>query len=198
MNYDQQLLDQVALSKERIFRVYPWKNSGITYSYKQDLPEPLKAIDHSKRITGGGIVFHCPDDIVFSVTSTTEDPFFKKSLKSKLSQISKMIQVAFRKIEFELNTQTVSKNNNIDYCQSYHNPFELYYKTKKVVAFSLRKTRQAFIIQGIIHLNANKTWFSDLPKEYEAYYCMGITPKTEKLKSEVQLSLLDTIYKLTK
>ena len=149
MSYDKQLLDQVILNKERIFRVYPWKNSGITYSYKQDLPEQLKVKDHSKRITGGGIVFHCPDDIVFSVTSTTEDPFFEKSLKSKLSQISQMIQVAFKKIEFELNTQTVSKNNNLDYCQSYHNPFELYYKTKKVVAFSLRKTRQALLFKEL-------------------------------------------------
>ena len=65
MAYDAQLLETLSDST-RVFRLYQWPSPGITYSYKQTLPETLQSQANSSRITGGGVVFHETGDGLFT------------------------------------------------------------------------------------------------------------------------------------
>ena len=65
MAFDEYLLNNL-LPNQRSERFYIWQHPGITYSYKQQCPQDMTQFDHSSRLTGGGIVFHSHEDIVFS------------------------------------------------------------------------------------------------------------------------------------
>ena len=42
------------------------------------MPQDMIDFDYSSRLTGGGIVFHSPGDIVFSIIGWREDPSLKE------------------------------------------------------------------------------------------------------------------------
>ena len=55
MKFDEKILEEIK-ENERVERFYIWKRPGITLQFKQQCPNNLH-IDHSVRLTGGGIVF---------------------------------------------------------------------------------------------------------------------------------------------
>lgn len=187
MRFDETLLAK----KERCIRIYEWQTPGITYPEKRPLPEDLHHLDHSTRITGGGIVFHSPGDVVITVMAQLDDPDFPSKLKEKLYRITEWIQTSLKTCEVyaELKeTQGVEKN--LQFCQSYFSPYELYTEDVKVCGLTLKKYREYFILQGILHLANSEDYFGDLPKTYAPFFSKGILPR--KTAEEVIQALKTT------
>ena len=75
MAYDADLFARTEEHGNRFIRVYHWQQPGLTQSEKRDIPEDLLGYDYSYRLTGGGVVFHSPADIVFSIALSSLNKF---------------------------------------------------------------------------------------------------------------------------
>ena len=188
MAFDDSLLH----ASDRCFRLYDWQTPGLTYSYKQTLPEDLMAIDHAKRLTGGGIVFHSQGDLVFSCSAGLDDHLFPKSLRGKMGWFSDLFAAAFSDCGIALMPSAASGPQNLAFCNTYHNPFELYYENEKIVALTLRKQRYRFIIQGIIHLYDNCLTFADLQAAYGDFFSRGI-PAEKRFIDEIRTAIKERL-----
>ncbi|MSR89236.1 MAG: hypothetical protein EXS67_06245 [Candidatus Margulisbacteria bacterium] len=184
MRFDESLLEK----KENCIRLYEWQNPGITYPEKRALPEDLHHLDHATRITGGGIVFHSSGDVVITVMARLDDPNFPSKLKEKLYRITEWIQAALKicGIYAKLK-ETQPSEKNLQFCQSYFSPYELYSEGVKVCGLTLKKYREYFILQGILHLANTEDYFADLPKFYHPFFSKGILPT--KYAEEVMQAL---------
>lgn len=160
MDFDSRLVQGLD-DGEAVLRAYLWKRSGITYGYKQEIPEDLKSLDRGRRETGGGIVFHSPGDVVFSLSGFLDDARFPGSLKDKLGQVQGLVRETFRALEIELQGSSGEGEVDYAYCASYPNPFELYYRGEKVLALTMRRYLDRFLIQGILHLGGEGKIFSE-------------------------------------
>jgi lipoate-protein ligase A len=202
MTYDHQLLSKFNINPNLHipphFRCYLWPQPSLTYSFKQELPSLLLPFDHAKRITGGGIVFHNPHDLTFSLCALLTDPLFAKGIKNKMSFIQAIVHSILAEFNLE-NDSAVVTNPNIAYCNTYPNPFEIYVQGQKILGLTIKKSKYAFLIQGIIHTSSNFKWFYYLPKEFHAYFTHGlnnINPQTlqKKLIATIKTNLA-TPYK---
>src|SRR5580692_6228766 len=83
MQIDADLLE--SLAEEPILHFYEWEKRSITYGYFVKPEELLHlenlkrhGIDHARRPTGGGIVFHLWD-LAFSVLIPSSSPHFSQN-----------------------------------------------------------------------------------------------------------------------
>ncbi|MDA0944680.1 MAG: hypothetical protein O3A77_01305 [bacterium] len=164
MAYDTQQLDR---QPDWLAEYYRWPTPSVTYTYKQTLPPELAVIDHAQRYTGGGMVFHCPGDIVVCCVAVLDHPDLPKKLKDKVAVTQRHIQAALARCGVTTQLNPDAGPRDLMFCQAYHSPYELYYHGQKIVALSLRCTRTHCLIQGIIHLQPTRRWFS-LSKGYES------------------------------
>ncbi len=191
MRFDDRLLLQ-APAKQRIFRVYEWQSPGITFSYKQRLPESLQIIDHARRFTGGGIVFHSPGDIVFCCIIPQIDPLLGKRPKDFLSWIATSLQGSFTVVNIPVTCLNSVHQPNYEFCQTYPAPFELGIQGSKCVAMSLRRTRTHMMIQGIIHLSNPHLWIKSYGLNYpEASLYLPL--KLRHIQSELIAAIVEKV-----
>ena len=160
MNYDQDLLNELK-PNTRIERFYSWQSPGITYSYKQKCPESLSDIDHSNRLTGGGIVFHTPGDIVFSLVGWNDDPDYGQSMKGKLCVLSKRITSALKKSGIAIDSVATEVVKDLNFCSTYPTPFEIAVNNQKIVGLTIRQFKLKWLIQGIIHTKPTDVIFKN-------------------------------------
>ena len=171
MKFDETL---VGSTTPRLFRIYRWQKAGITYGHSQSPSQELSGFDASSRITGGGLVFHSPGDLVFSWAGSVHDILFGKRVKEKLVWASEFFITAFSRLDIPLyRAAQPEKELNLTFCHTYFSPYELYFGKEKIVALSLRKFRDRFLIQGIIHLFSNKESFGSVP-QYAPYWSEGL------------------------
>ncbi len=170
MNHDRALFDQ---KPDCLVHYYRWPIPSVTYTYKQALPEDLAPIDHAQRYTGGGMVFHCPGDIVVCYVAALDHSDFPKKLKDKVVVAQRHIAAALTDCGVSAQVNPNPGPRNLMFCQAYHSPYELYYQGDKIVALSLRCNRTHFMIQGIIHMQPTHHWF-DLPSAYSPVSVSGL------------------------
>ena len=171
MAWDQQLIKALP-NNTRTLRWYTWKDPGITYSYKQECPKNMVHIDNAKRSTGGGIVFHSPGDIVFSIASWKNDPLYTGSLTQKLKTVSQYIQSVLQEKGIVLDSETTIPHINTpdtnaqegyhERCTYYPTPFEIMHKGKKVCGLTIRRYKDKFLVQGIVHTQPSHPSFLPL------------------------------------
>lgn len=172
MRYDEELL---ALHKEGspVLRWYEWESPGITVSHRQSTaPSELGHLDISSRVTGGGILFHSPGDLVFSFVGSLTD--FGNGLKPKLLAISAAATQALIEVGFPATRICQAQGQeNREFCHTYFSPYEVVVEGEKIVAITLRRFRTQFIIQGIFHINSNIRYFS-LPSDWNSFLSKGL------------------------
>ena len=179
MSFDETKLN-ILEENIRFERYYIWKNPGITYSFKQECPENMKSLDHSIRLTGGGIVFHSPGDLVFSIASSNNDPHYPKKSKDKLTAISSRLLQAFKHVGIELDKDQYLGKLDYTYCQSYPTPFEISLNKKKICGLTIRQFKSKWLIQGSIHTKETHPEF------------FPFLDKSERIKSNLDtVSLLE-------
>jgi lipoate-protein ligase A len=150
MAFDGQLAHDLR-PNEHIERFYVWPAPGITYSYKQSSPAAWHHVDQAQRITGGGLVFHTPGDIVFSMVGWNNDPRFPLKMKAKLTQIAARIRHALIHSGVALDTVTSESTTNPTYCATYPTPFEISSNGQKILGLTIRQFRTHWLVQGIVH-----------------------------------------------
>ena len=173
MDYDETLLEL----KERtsICRLYQWQNQpSITLPYNRPLPTELIDIDHAHRPTGGGIVFHNPGDLLFTIIASMKDPAFPAPFKEKLQWISTQLHIIFNTLGYQITTLRSEKERDITFCNRYPNPYEIYINNEKVVGLAQRRFKNQFMVQGIIHIQSNLDAFKNLPKKFHPYLTQGL------------------------
>ena len=175
MQYDVSLFQKLQQNGERFFRIYEWEGVGITQSEKRAIPEDLLVFDHSYRLTGGGVVFHSPGDVVFSIGGALSDSFFPAKSKDLLSWCSDLFGQSLSKIGIAVTNKTdLDLVKNINFCASYFNPYELYVGNAKIFGFALKKTRTHFLIQGVIHVKSTFLSYESVQDQYNAFFSTGI------------------------
>jgi len=164
-----------------LLRHYRWEKPGITLPEKRAIPEELSPCDVGIRPTGGGILFHAPGDFLFSLIAPNHDPRFPKPLSQKMKWLSLAMKSALTHIGLEtLPDEDTGVGIERQYCHTYPNPFELRYAGDKICAFALRRFRNVFLIQGLLHLQPNSSAFPELGADYTPYFSEGLCLTPEK------------------
>ena len=192
MNFDNELVQKVQTNAlPYFFRLYSWQQPGITQTEKRPLDKNLTFIDHAPRLTGGGIVFHCPGDLVFSHAAKITDPRLPKSIKKRCEWLSNAFHQAFTSVNIPVKKSIESQKQNIQFCSSYHNPYELTLNNHKVLGIAVKKTKDIIAFQVVIHLHPTKKWFNELSKNYEPFFTPGILT----LHKTTTIAIINTIHK---
>lgn len=187
MALDEQLYHQVkALDRPGpCYRFYTWETPSLTVSYNKTIPDDLHqsalggAFDVSPRMTGGGIVFHCPGDIVFFVAGS-QAQFGESKIKQMMQRLSGDIAHAIQKTGrvLEMSESEVVSGmagpRQIQFCNGYFNPYEWYFQGEKAVAIAARRIRDMFVFQGIIHTQESANFFSMVPDTYQRHFTKGL------------------------
>ncbi len=178
MRYDETQFSLIQPDSNHLFfRFYPWQSHGLTQSEKRPLPENLLSFDHAYRLTGGGIVFHCPGDIVFSHAAPIKHPLLPQKLKDRCLWMAKSIQAALIKAgiptDLAADLPEPQSKSNIMFCNAYHNPYECLLDNQKICGLALKKTRHSIIFQGSIHLHNTATYFTNIQDTYGSYFTRG-------------------------
>ena len=161
MDKDLQLAQDLPFQNRHI-RCYIWQKASVTYGYNQELPDDLTSYPHRKRPTGGGIVFHAPNDMVLSFCFHQNDPWFPQRLRD-LEWLTEYLNRCFLEASIIPHKTPQHKEKDIAFCSHYINPFELYYQNSKLVGISARKFRKSCLIQCIIHLGNSPHFFTKTP-----------------------------------
>ncbi len=145
-------------------RLYRWQTPGITYPDGRANRADTWGIDHSARPSGGGVLFHTPNALVIGIAADLDDPNFPKPIKDKLKTVTRWIANGLQKMDIPVTSYCTSDSTHSDqdtaYCNTYHNPYELQYESQKVTALAVRRWKNRFLIQGIIHTQSNYDSFS--------------------------------------
>lgn len=158
MRYDEHLADHL-VADTRIFRMYEWPTVAITLPSGRYVPDGLEKVDHSIRCSGGGILFHSPGDLVFSVVTAVDDSLWPKLLKDKMGRLTDYFETMFHMLSLDVHRSQTEELSNRQFCNHYYNPFELYWKKEKVLALALRRLRHVLVVQGIVHLQNGHHFF---------------------------------------
>ena len=167
MTYDHQQLDGIQTASDVIFRIYQWgQTAGITLPKNRTLPHLLNTCDWANRPTGGGIVFHSPGDVLFTLIAHLNHPLLPLTFKKKLEWISNEVRQCLSQL-IPIDTMPPKfESSEMTYCNSYPNPYELYHHSHKIVGMAQRRLRHAFILQGVIHIYANHSYFDPFFSPY--------------------------------
>ncbi len=170
MAYDVKLLTKTSQDATTRIRVYTWKTPGITYPKQRPIAAPWTGFDHGERPTGGGIVFHVPGDIVWSIAT----PLTKgTTLTAFIERAVAWVETGLRLHGIQLHAITPAPQTDIRYCNTYESPFERYLGSEKVLGIALRRYRRTILLQGVIHLNPNQPYF-DPNNHYQGLWTRGL------------------------
>ena len=176
MRFDDELLKQLEQGNiPYFFRSYTWQKPGITHPKSVSVPVTLHRVDHAPRTTGGGIVFHSPGDTVFSMGFLLDDSRLQGTFKEKLSVISDWFG-DYLATEGFVTTRELSAEGplNRHYCLAYPNPFERYYNGQKAIAFAMKRLKQVFMVQGIVHRESGFVYFGEFESEFGEFFTAGL------------------------
>ena len=196
MSYDELLIKNLQDEKiNSFFRFYNWTTTSVTQSVNRELVDEFIHIDHSYRVTGGGLVFHCPRDIVFSMGNVVKHDVLPHKLKERCQWLADFLTSCLQNLNVDVHVigEIETKNQNINFCSSYHNPYEVVLGSDKVIGLALKKTRHSIVFQGVIHMSKTANYFKDLVK-YEQYFTNGILSNAKvepfEICDEIQKQLI--------
>ncbi len=176
MAYDETLFNTLQQTDKRFFRIYLWDFVGLTQSEKRLIPDDLLCFDYSYRLTGGGVVFHSPGDLVFSIGGSLSDSFFPNKSKDLLNWCSDIFAQSLLDLGIPVHKKTdLDIVKNINFCASYFNPYELYVGDAKVFGFALKKTRKHFLIQGVLHIKSSDLFYKSIADRYNSFFTKGMS-----------------------
>ena len=181
------------------FRFYSWQAIGLTQTEKRKFPQILTHLDHAYRVTGGGIVFHCPGDIVFAHSAPVNHPILPSNIKKRCLWMAQTIQSGLIQsgipVSLAGDSPPAHSERNILFCNAYHNPYECMLADQKVCGIAVKKTRSFIIFQGSIHLKSTFDYFPQLASEYGNYFTKGCSTQNIPTTETIIQTLKDTFLK---
>ena len=173
MEYDARIVDALA-PQTRVLRRYDWPHAAITIGYKQQTPTDLADVDMGRRVTGGGIVFHCPGDRVYALAGWLNDPLWDKTLKSRLVWLRDVVAGELAEQGVKVDSAAAPKHTNLEFCRTYFSPYELQVAGDKIFAMTMRRFKDRFLIQAILHRENGHAIFSE-HSQYSGFVSQGIS-----------------------
>jgi lipoate-protein ligase A len=173
MKKDTELLE--TLDDSILLRIYSWKDNCITYGYNQNeelvnkICENKKFFNYkeiTKRPTGGGVVFHYPCQLSWSLFFPLV--FFKyKSLLSFYYKISEIYLSVLQKNNIDSSfvhnkKKSFSEKRINDICLDFPAKYEIVNsKGQKLIGSAQKKTQNAFLQQNVLFLKEEPTFFRE-------------------------------------
>ena len=140
-----------------MLRFYDWNGFSITYGYFIDPAQWLdvEALDHARRPTGGGLLFH-EHDLSFTLMLPHVHPFCELPVLQRYQTINASVGDAIQQLLPEvvcsLQTEEVEKEPFGELCMAHPTKYDLLQGKKKIGGASQRKNRRAFIHQCSLFL----------------------------------------------
>jgi len=155
------------------FRVYQWQSPALTQAKNRDIPDALAELDSAFRSSGGGLVFHCPGDVVFSAALALKKGNSIKPLKGLLSAISTAVCDSLNDLSIPavMAESADSSSKNIQFCTAYYSPYEVFVNGHKVLGVAAKRLKGHVFIQGLVYVN-NSADFFPYP-EFSSYFSAG-------------------------
>ncbi len=143
-----------------MLRTYTWEKPCITIGYRQK-PEAVKnpvKLEIVSRPTGGGVVYHQPGELTYSLVLPLDYPGLPKSIQASCNYLSEAILNAL--IKSGIDAELFGKKGTLrsDLCFAAAEAYEIVYEGKKIVGSAQRRGRKALLQQG--------TFKCDLPNDF--------------------------------
>jgi len=161
-----------------VLRVFGWSGPSVTAGYFTDIEKELDTeralslgIGIAKRPTGGGIAFHMPGDISYSVTAPAA--LMGSGLTEAYLNISRRIAAALNKLGINAEISSfVRGRGRSGICFSEALDHEITVGGKKLVGSAIKKGRNAVIQQGTITVHRPKELLSLIkgPFDQDEYF----------------------------
>ena len=199
MEYDEVLVRKLhSCELASFFRIYTWKTTSVTQSVNRDIPIEFANVDSSSRFTGGGLVFHCPGDIVFSLGNQIEHSVLPKKLKERCAFIANFLTESLNELNIPASVigDTKKVHQNINFCSSYHNPYEVMIGEDKVIGIALKRTKDWIVFQGVIHLKKSLAYFGEFSNLYGSFFTNGIQSHTKHTTQDIQVVIINQLKRL--
>jgi len=152
-------------------RIYFWEPACISLGYFQEkdktlnLPEcEARGIDITKRITGGGAIYHHAE-ITYSITTTLPSPVVPANVDESYRFLEEFIIKGINKfgagVSYRGNAKPMAKDF---YCFVRPSKYDVVKEGKKIVGSAQRRSKNLFLQHGSILLNLDEidTMFSVL------------------------------------
>lgn len=170
MSIDEALYQQFEAGKASglQLRFYSWSALAISFGQRQSLSlidqEQAKALGISlvRRITGGGMVFHQPNELTYCLVS--ENTLFPESIILSCSLISQQLIAGLKLLGVEavLAGRTGVDRCNDALCFTRPTKYEVLVNGKKLIGSAQKRGRRAFMQHGSLALQALDPLFSQL------------------------------------
>ena len=103
-------------------------------------------------------------------------PRFSKKLHCHVDQVASWIKASFESLGYTVKYSIENpENRDIRFCQQYHSKNELIIDQNKITGITIKRVKQHFLIQGIIHLQKTATFFSHIPELYKSGFATGVS-----------------------
>ncbi len=167
MAFDRDLLGQTRADHQLRFRLYTWESISVTYPERITLPADYAQLDAASRPSGGGIVFHHPGELGFTCAATLKDPHFPPQFRDKLCWFQDWIAQSLTRYPTSApatpskSATRTSSNHAPVLCTDYPSPYELHLGDKKILGLAIRRYKDVFLVQGVVHLSLPPQAFID-------------------------------------
>ena len=161
MAMDEALLTQAeaGIISGIYIRFYSWVHPAISFGYRQafDLVDQHKALQLNvelvKRVTGGGMVFHQPNELTYCLVA--ENKLFPDSIMLSCNQISqffiKGLQALGVTAELAGRAGVATCNDNV--CFARPTKYEVLVQGRKLIGSAQKRGKLAFMQHGSLALN---------------------------------------------
>lgn len=162
------------------YRIYSFFSDCITVGYSQNISDFFDEekclrfnVEVVKRPTGGGIVFHSREDIIFSAVYPFS--FFQNNFKSAYFFTSNIILEALNSCGIPAKRSPLRIKSNPCYCFSSLYDYEIVLNNKKLVGIAQRRTKDRIFLQCAISVSK--------PSEQLFLLCKDKNEKLQKSSS---------------
>ncbi len=189
-------------STQPLSRIYEWQSNSCSIGISQDLckikPQypHIKEQNFTKRITGGGILFH-GHDISYSVVFGI-DKFKNKSVKASYEHICSFLFAFYNAFDIEVDFAYKNKTINLshsNFCQMGFEPHDILIDGKKIGGNAQKRTKDYIFMQGSIPLVANTYQTKYGGYSLSNFIAKPISPT--KAKNTLSLCIQDYIKSLS-
>jgi lipoate-protein ligase A len=149
-------------------RIYSWNEPAITCGYNQKTAKVPGLIGPVvRRPTGGGLVFHQPGELSFSIVTTLDS--LPAGLIPAYQELARPVIAALRALGFaaELAPQSEEERGNPQFCFAYPAVYEIVVNKEKVVGAAQKRGRSALLQQAALS-------FEKLPGVSSAHFAAAL------------------------